>query len=104
MRRFSLRLLAVFGLCAPMGGIARADVLLNQTNIIGLPTVAAPSQHAFSVTAAEALTVTLTDFKAPAAFGALQVAVTMGDALVGSASIDASGTATVAVPGAAGNY
>jgi len=104
MRRFSARLLATVGLCASMCGLARADVLLNQTNIVGLPAVAAPSQHAFTVTTAAALTVTLTDFQQPAAFGALQVAVTLGDTLVGSASIDASGTATVAVPAAAGNY
>jgi hypothetical protein len=87
-----------------MCGLARADVLLNQTSIVGLPTVAAPSQHAFTVTTAAALTVTLTDFQAPAAFSALQVAVALNDTLVGSASIDATGTATVAVPAAAGNY
>lgn len=104
MRLFSVRLLAAFALCASMGGLAHADVLLNQTNIIGLPAVAAPSQHAFTVTTAEALTVTLTDFQAPAAFGALQIAVTLSDALVGSGSVDATHTATVAVPAAAGNY
>jgi hypothetical protein len=104
MLRFSARLLAAVSLCASMCGLARADVLLNQTNIVGLPTVAAPSKHAFTVTTAAALTVTLQDFQQPAAFGALQVAVTLGDTLVGSASIDASGIATVAVPAAAGNY
>jgi hypothetical protein len=104
MRRLSARLLAAVGLCASMCGLARADVLLNQTNIVGLPTVAAPSQHAFTVATAAALTVTLTDFQQPAAFSALQVAVTLDDTLVGAASIDASGTASVAVPAAAGNY
>jgi hypothetical protein len=103
MRRFSATLLAAVGLCASMCGLARADVLLNQTNIVGLPSVAAPSQHAFTVTTAAALTVTLTDFQAPAAFSALQVAVALNDTLVGSASVS-SGTATVAVPAAAGNY
>lgn len=65
MRRFSATLLAAVGLCASMCGVARADVLLNQTNVVGLPTVAAPSQHAFTVTTAAALTVTLTDFRRP---------------------------------------
>jgi hypothetical protein len=104
MHRLLVRLLATCTLCASMGGLARADVLLDNTNVVGLPTAAAPSQHAFTVTTAEALTVTLTDFQAPAAFGALQIAVTLGDALVGSASVGTAHTATVAVPAAAGNY
>jgi hypothetical protein len=104
MHRLSARLLAACALCTSIGGLACADVLLDQTNIVGLPTVAAPSQHAFTVTTAEALTVTLTDLQAPAAFSALQIAVTLSDALVGSASVDASHTATIAVPAAAGNY
>jgi hypothetical protein len=84
--------------------MARADTLLNQTNVAGLPALAAPSQHAFTDMAAEALTVTLTDFQTPAAFGSLQIAVTLGDALVGTAAVDATHTATLALPVAAGNY
>jgi plastocyanin len=104
MRRSSVKLAALM-LCSSVGGLARADVLLDQTDAVGLPTVAAPSIHRFTAAAAQALTVTLTDFQAPAAFGALQIAVTMGDVLVGSASVDATThTATVAVPAAAGNY
>src|SRR5580698_2396385 len=87
-----------------VGSGARADTLLDQTNIVGLPALATPSQHAFTDMTAEALTVTLTDFQTPAAFTSLQIAVTLGDALVGSATVDATHTATVALPAAAGNY
>jgi hypothetical protein len=83
---------------------AHADVLVDETHLIGLPDVASPSEHAFTASAAEALTVTLTDFQTPAAFGSLQIAVTLGDALVGKGIVDGSHTATVAVPAAAGNY
>src|ERR1700674_2530882 len=83
---------------------AQADTLLDQTNVVGLPAKAAPSQHAFTDMTAEALTVTLTDFQTPAAFGSLQIAVTLGDKLVGSAAVDATHTAKVALPAAAGNY
>jgi hypothetical protein len=85
-------------------GIAQADTLLNQTNAVGLPANAAPSQHTFTDATAEALTVTLSDFQTPAAFTSLQIAVTLGDAIVGFASVDATHTAVVALPPAAGNY
>jgi hypothetical protein len=85
-------------------GIAQAETILNQTNIVGLPANPAPSQHAFTDPAAEALTVTLTDFQTPAAFSTLEIAVTLGDTLVGTATVDASHTSTVALPPAAGNY
>src|SRR5208283_4373898 len=81
-----------------------AVVLLNQTNLIGLPSVAATSQFSFTATTAEALTLTLTDLKVPAAFSSLQVAVTLNDTLVGSATADSSGIATLAIPAATGNY
>ena len=80
-------------------------VLLNQVNLVGLPTVAQPSQFSFTAATAQALTVTLTDFQVPAAFTSLQVAVTLGNTLVGSASVNPSThTATLPVPAAAGNY
>jgi hypothetical protein len=84
---------------------AQADVLLDETNLVGLPTVAQPSEYAFTATTAQAFTVTLTDFQTPA-FVSLQIAVTLGDAVVGTpASVDPSShTATVAVPAAAGDY
>jgi plastocyanin len=106
MRSVLLKLLLSAAAVAPLvAGSARADVLLDQTKLIGLPTVAQPSEHAFTATAAEALTVTLTDIQAPAVFVSLQVAVTLGDKLVGFATVDPkSHTATLPVPAAAGDY
>jgi hypothetical protein len=83
----------------------QGTVLLDQVNLVGLPTVAQPSQFSFTAATAQALTVTLTDFQVPAAFTSLQVAVTVGNTLVGSASVNLSThTATLPVPAAAGNY
>jgi hypothetical protein len=106
MRSLLLKLFLSVAAIAPLlVGSARADVLLDQAKLIGLPTVAQPSERAFTATAAEALTVTLTDFKAPAAFVTLQVAVTLGDKLVGSVKVDpTSHTATLPIPAAAGDY
>jgi hypothetical protein len=84
-------------------GAAGADTILNQSTIVGLPTVAAPSTFTFTATATEALTLTLTDFQVPAAFTSLQVAVTQNDTLVGSAAADSSHMATVAIAAVAGN-
>jgi hypothetical protein len=106
MRNLLLKFLLSVAAMAPLlAGSAWADVLLDQAKLIGLATVAQPSEHAFTATAAEALTVTLQDFQAPAAFVSLQVAVTLGDKLVGSAKIDpTSHTATLPIPAAAGDY
>jgi plastocyanin len=83
----------------------RADVLLDETNLVGLPTVAAPSSFSFTAATAQALTLTLTDLQIPAAFTSVQVAVTLGDVLVGSATVNpATHTATLAIPAASGNY
>jgi plastocyanin len=84
---------------------ARADVVLDETSLVGSPGVAAPAQYSFAVTDPQALTVTLTDFRQPAAFTSLQIAVTLGDRLIGSVSVaTGAGTATLALPAAAGNY
>jgi hypothetical protein len=106
MRSLLLKLFLSAAAIAPLlAGSARADVLLDQAKLIGLPTVAQPSEHAFTATAAEALTVTLKDFTAPAAFVSLQVAVTLSDKLVGSVKVDpTSHTATLPIPAAAGDY
>ena len=73
--------------------------------MVGLPSVAKPSNHSFTVTTAQALTLTLNDFQIPAAFTSLQVAVTLGDTVVGSATVDATThSGTLAIPAAAGNY
>jgi hypothetical protein len=95
-----LLLAAVVG--APAVGV-HADVLLNESELIGLPTVAPPSEYQFTAADATPLTVLLTDLKTPAAFASLQIAVTLGDTLVGSATADSTGTATVAVPAVAGS-
>jgi hypothetical protein len=105
MRRFAMNMLQIFAAVGIMAArTASADVLLDQTNLVGLPSVAAPAQLSFTATTAQALTLTLTDLQVPAAFGSLQVAVTLGDALVGSAAVNSSGVATLAIPAAAGNY
>jgi len=91
--------------CFGLVGLARADVIFDQTNLVALPAVAQPSEFAFTAATAQALTVTLTDLQEPAAFQSLRIAVTLGDALVGSATVDATtGKANVAVPAAAGDY
>ncbi len=84
---------------------ARADVLFDQTNLIGAAGVAAPVQYSFTESTAAALVLTLTDEQAPAAFTSLQVAVTLGDALVGSGTVDpATHTVAVDIPAGAGTY
>ncbi len=96
---------AAVAVAVSSAGPARADVLLDETNLVGLPNVAAPSEYSFTASTAQALTLTLTDFQTPLAFGSLQVAVTLGDALIGSATADANThVATLAIPAAAGSY
>jgi plastocyanin len=105
MKNISIPLSFLVAACQLLLGAARADVLLDSTSLIGTPTVAPPSEYSFTASTAQALTLTLTDFRAPATFVSLQVAVTLGDALVGSASIDpATHVATLAIPAATGNY
>ena len=106
MRGWSTRLvLNAALLCACLAGASRADVLLDQTALVGLPGVAAPVEYSFTVSAAQALTLTLTDYATPAAFGSLEVAVTLNDTLVGTATVDpTTHTGTFAIPAAAGNY
>jgi hypothetical protein len=106
MRRPLMNFLAAAIALAPsLLQAQQAAVLLDQVNLVGLPTVAQPSQFSFTAATAQALTVTLTDFQVPAAFTSLQVAVTVGNTLVGSVSVNPSThTATLPVPAAAGNY
>jgi hypothetical protein len=104
--RFSPALMSLAAGCgvAFLSPCAAADVLLDATSIFPAATAPAPAEYAFTATAAEALTVTLTDFKIPAAFSDLEIAVTLGDVLVGTAKVDATFTAKVTIPAAAGNY
>jgi hypothetical protein len=107
MRRPLIKFLAAaaIALAPPLLQAQQANVLLDQVNLVGLPTVAQPSQFSFTAATAQALTVTLTDFQVPAAFTSLQVAVTVGNTLVGQVSVmPGSHTATLQVPAAAGNY
>jgi hypothetical protein len=96
-------LLAFAGAMYPSAATAQA--VFEQTSEIGISSVAPPAEYAFTAATSQALTVTLTDFQAPAAFTSLQIAVTLGDALVGMATLQSgSTTATVSVPAASGNY
>ena len=107
MKKLSLLewVLVAFAFGSILPAVATADVLLDSTNFVGSPSVAPPAEFAFTTTVAEALTVTLTDLQTPAAFASLQIAVTLGDTLVGSASVDPTTlTATVAIPAGIGNY
>ncbi len=100
-------LLAAALACSGMAGLAHADVLIDESALIGSQAAPAPSESSFSTTAAQNLTVTLTDFQAPAAFTSLQVAVTLGETLVGMASVDYTTNqvlATVNLPAANGSY
>jgi hypothetical protein len=52
MRSVLLKLLLSAATIAPLLiGSVRADVLLDETKLVGLPTVAQPSEHAFTATA-----------------------------------------------------
>jgi hypothetical protein len=105
MRKTAALLLNLVALALLGASPARAGVLLDQTSIIGLPSVAPPAEYSFTAAAAQALTLTLTDLQTPAAFTSLKVAVTLGNALVGSATIDATThKATLSIPAAAGSY
>lgn len=106
MRRILVALISLLAGYSAFAPAARAEVLLDQATLVAAPSVAPPSEYPFTLATAQALTVTLTDFQTPAAFTSLQVAVTLGDALVGTSAVvsSAASTATVAVPGVAGDY
>jgi hypothetical protein len=96
------RVLSALLVCVSVfAGAVRADVLLDTTSLAGLPGAATPSEYSFSVTTAQAMTLTLTDLQQPTAFGSLEVAVTLGDTLVGTATLTSP---TLAIPAATGNY
>jgi hypothetical protein len=104
MRKTAALLLNLVALVLLGASPARAAVLLDQASIIGLPSVAPPAEYSFTPASAQALTLTLTDLQTPAAFTSLQVAVTLGNALVGSATIDGTThKATLSIPAAAGS-
>lgn len=84
---------------------AHADILLDETNLVGVNSAAPPSEHDFTAATADALAVTLTDLQAPDPFASLSIVVTLGDAIVAKGTL-ASGTSTLTLPiaAAAGNY
>lgn len=96
------QLIALFGIALCLAGHVRAQALLNEAAVANLPAVAPPFTYTFTATSTQALTLTLTDLQAPAAFGALQVAVTSGDTLIGSASVAAGAKTTLAISAAQG--
>jgi hypothetical protein len=108
MRRVAVNPRAIGALFASLCvGFAHADVLLDETDLVAAPGLAAAANYTFTASTAQALTVTLTDDGQPAAFQSLQIAVTLGDTLIGVASVDGTtgkSSATVSVPAAAGNY
>ncbi|HEY2686502.1 MAG TPA: hypothetical protein VGI93_23525 [Steroidobacteraceae bacterium] len=81
-----------------------ADVLVADATVATTKGDPAPAEYSFTTTASEVLTLTLTDIQEPAAFTSLSVAVTLNDTLVGSATVDATHKATVAIPAAVGTY
>lgn len=96
-------LLGAGTLCGALAAVASGNVLLDQTNIIGLPTVAAPVQFSFSV--AGASVVTVTDLAEPAAFVQLEAVLVSNDALVGTPQTVSATTHTASLNiTAAGNY
>jgi hypothetical protein len=101
-----IKILGLTVLGTMLSATAGADVLLDETDMVGLPNVAPPAEFSFTAATAQALTVTLTDFQLPTAFGSLQIAVTLGDGVVGTpVSVDpTTHTATVILPPAAGDY
>jgi len=89
MRRLMVKLLLAAVSAVAFDAAVLADVLYDQTTLVGLPSAASPTEFPFAAPATEALTVTLTDFQTPAAFSSLQIAVTSGDALIGKGAADA---------------
>jgi hypothetical protein len=96
---------AAFLIVLLMGSAAHGVVLFDQTSLVGTSNVAAPVEYSFTETTTAALVLTLTDEQAPAAFTSLQVAVTLGDALVVSGPVDPTKhTVALDIPAGAGTY
>lgn len=93
--------------CLTLAAGAQADSILDETNVVAAAGAAPTSEFSFTATTAQALTVTLTDQQIPASFQSLQIAVTLGNQLVGTAAVDASTgktSATLTLPAATGTY
>jgi hypothetical protein len=102
---FRLCALVLLALGAAAVHPLEAAVLLDETNLVGTSGAAAPSNYSFTVTSPQALTLTLRDLQLPAPFSALAAAVTLGDSLVGTATLSAATpNPTINIPAAAGTY
>jgi hypothetical protein len=85
--------------------VAQVAPLPPTTRLVALATAPAPTESSFSISAAQDLTVTLTDLQVPAALSTATVVVTQGGTLVGDATLTPPATtAAVSVPGAMGQY
>ncbi|HTB29321.1 MAG TPA: hypothetical protein VK715_10225, partial [Steroidobacteraceae bacterium] len=91
--------------CALSSWAAATPPIAPESRLVAASGAPAPTSQSFTIASAEDLTVTLTDLKVPAALASATVAVTQGDALVGSASYSAPATsATFSISKASGAY
>jgi hypothetical protein len=107
MKRIFSRALAaaILTACACSGWAAATPPIPPESRLVAASGAATTTSQAFTVASAEDLVVTLTDLKVPAPLASATVAVTQGDALVGSATFATPATsATLSIPQAAGAY
>jgi hypothetical protein len=87
--------------------VSPLTVPVQETQMVGASTAAAPIQQTFTITTAEDLVVTLTDLQIPAELVSAGVVVTQAGAIVGGGSGQFSAPATnasVSLPAASGVY
>lgn len=107
MKRIFSRALAaaILTACACSGWAAATVPIPPESRLVAATGAATTTSQAFTVASAEDLVVTLTDLKVPAPLASATVAVTQGDALVGSATFATPATSTaLSIPQAAGAY
>jgi hypothetical protein len=101
-RAFSATILTA---CACSGWAAATAPLPPESQLVAATGAASTTSQSFTVASAEDLVVTLTDLQVPAALASATVAVTRGDALVGSATLATPATSTtLSIPQAVGAY
>jgi hypothetical protein len=99
-------LLAAGLLLPPAFAAAQTPVPLPpETRLVGITGAPAATEDDFSIAPAQDLVVTLTDLQVPAALSSATVVITQAGSMVGNATLaPPATTATVAVPGANGQY